>query len=396
MVKKLFIEDVPLQNKRVLVRVDYNVPIDTTGNILDDSRILESLKTIRYIIQKEGKPILISHLGRPNGVDEKLRLDKVAKRLQELLKEDNIVVNKLDECIGASVEKALKKAKVAEVYLLENVRFYKEEEENDENFARQIASYGEIYVNDAFSASHRAHATVVGIPKFLLSCAGFNFKKEMDNLLKIIKEYQPPFYAIIGGAKISDKIAVLSKLIEKCDKVFLTGALPFTILKAQNIQVGQSLVEASYLQKAKEIYEQSKFIGKEITLPVDYLYSDSIEGGGILKVSQNGVPEGFVGVDIGPKSVENIIRTLKNGKTVLWAGPVGIYEKPRFANGCKIILECLTALNAYKISCGGDTASMVKNLGYLNAFTYISTSGGAALEFIANETLPGYEALSSA
>ncbi|MFN7181731.1 MAG: phosphoglycerate kinase [Planctomycetota bacterium] len=394
MVKKLFIEDVELKNKRVLVRVDYNVPIDNDGKILDDSRIIESLKTIKYIIHKEGKPILITHLGRPEGVDEKLRLNNVASRLQELLKEDNINVRKLDEIIGPAVSKVLTKAKIAEVYLLENLRFDKGEEENSEEFAKTIASYADVYVNEAFSASHREHASIVGIPKFLLSCYGYNFKKEMDNLYKVIKEYTSPFYALIGGAKISDKIGVVTKLMHKCDRIFLGGALPFTIMKSLGFEVGSSYVESSYLQKAKDIYENSKTIGKELYIPRDFIYVKSDEDTNI-KVSDNCVPEGFMGVDIGPRAVSEIVSALKNAKTVLWAGPLGIYEKPKFANSCKIIMESLLKLDAFKIGCGGDTHSMAKKLGYLPAFSYISTSGGAALEFIANEKLPGYEVLSS-
>ncbi len=396
MVKKLFIEDVDLKNKKVIVRVDYNVPIDNEGNILDDTRIIESLKTIKYIIQKEGKPILITHLGRPEGPDEKLRLNKVAAKLQELLKEDNINVKKLDAITGPEVEKALKKAKVAEVYILENLRFDKKEEENDKEFAKTLSTYAEIFVNEAFSASHRNHASIVGIPKFLLSCYGYNFKKEIENLSKVTKEYNPPFYALIGGMKISDKIGILTKLMEKCDKIFLAGALPFTIMKSLGYEVGQSYVETAFIQKAKDIFDHSKTIGKELFLPKDFIYVKSIEENGNIKVSENAIPEGNVAVDIGPKYVSEIITSIKNAKTILWAGPSGIYEKPKYASSCKIILESLLTLNIQKIGCGGDTYSMAKKLGYLNSFSYISTSGGAALEFIAEESLPGYKALSNA
>lgn len=394
--RKLFIEEVDIKNKKVLVRVDYNVPINEEGDILDDSRIVESLKTIKYILQKEGKPILITHLGRPEGLDEKFRLNKVAQRLQALLKEDNIIVQKLDEVFSNDVVKRLKKAKVAEVYLLENLRFHKEEENNDENFARNLASLADVFVNEAFSASHREHASIVGIPKFILSAYGYNFKRELENLSKVSSEYISPFYALIGGAKISDKIGILSKLIEKCDKVFLGGALPFTILKANGVEVGNSFVEADFMQKAKEIYERSKIVGKEIVIPVDFLYVKSTEEDGVIRISENSVPQEHTGVDIGPKSVENILQALKNAKTILWAGPFGIYEKPRYANSCKILLEAILKSEAFKVGCGGDTHSMAKKLGYLNAFTYISTSGGAALQFIAKGTLPGYEVLTNA
>ncbi len=396
MARKLFIEEVDLKNKRVLVRVDYNVPIDTEGNILDDSRIIESLKTIKYIIQKEGKPILITHLGRPTAQEEKFKLDRVANRLRTFLKDDNIVVKKIDEVFSSNVEKVLKKAKVAEVHILENLRFFKEEEENDETFAKNLASLAEVFVNEAFSASHRQHASIVGIPKFILSCFGYNFKKEIESLTKISKEYTPPFYALIGGAKISDKIGVLTRLMEKCDRVFLGGALPFTIMKANGIEVGNSYVEPNFLQKAKEIYEQSKVIGKEIVLPKDFIYVKSIEEDGIIKISENSIPEGHIGVDLGPKSTEQIMVAIKNAKTLLWAGPFGVYEKNRYANSCKILLETVLRNEGFKVGCGGDTYSMAKKLKYLNSFTYISTSGTAALEFIAKETLPGYEILTNA
>lgn len=394
--KKLFIEEVDIKNKKVLVRVDYNVPIDAEGNILDDSRIIESLKTIRYIVQKESKPILITHLGRPTAQEEKFKLNKVAQRLQALLKDDNIVVKKIDEVFSSAVEKILKKAKVAEVYLLENLRFFKEEENNDENFAKNLSSLAEIFVNEAFSASHRHHASIIGIPKFILSCFGYNFKKEIDNLSKVAKEYIPPFYALIGGAKISDKLGILTNLIDKCDKVFLGGALPFTILKANGVEVGHSYIEPNFIQKAREIYEHSKMVGKEIVIPKDFIYVKSVEEDGVIKISDNSIPEGNIGVDIGPKSTEYIMRAIKDAKTILWAGPFGIYEKNKYAGSCKILLETLLGNGGFKVGCGGDTYSMAKKLGYLNSFTYISTSGGAALDFIAKGTLPGYEVLTNA
>ncbi len=393
--KKKCINDVPdevLKGKRVLVRVDFNVPLDKERNITDDNRIRASLPTINYLIDKEAKVILMSHLGRPEGEpNPQFSLDVVAKRLSELLGKD---VMFLPDCIGKEVKERLSSLKEGEVALLENLRFHKEEKKNDEGFARELASLGDIYVNDAFAASHRKHASVVGVARFLPAYAGFLVAKEIDVLSSLLESPQTPFMAILGGAKVSDKIGVIQNLMNKVSTILIGGGMSYTFLKSQGYEIGDSLLEEDKIETAREILKEAERKGIKILLPLDIVVADKFaEDANAQVVDAKNIPGGWMGMDIGPKTIELFKNELKNAKTVFWNGPLGVFEMEKFSNGTNSIAKFLGELDAVTVIGGGDSASAVRKAGVADKMTHISTGGGASLEFLEKGTLPGVEVL---
>ncbi len=374
------LQDMNFKDQRVLVRVDYNVPLKD-GSVDDDRRIQESLPTINFILsQKPKQIILLTHLGRPDGkVVESLRLNSVAKRLSELLKTE---VKKLDDCIDVKIPDA-------KIVLLENLRFHPEEEVNDALFARKLASYGDIYVNEAFSGSHRAHASIVGIPKLLPGCAGFCLQKEIENLT--LKNAQKPIVAIMGGSKVSDKIKLIENMTKKVDYILLGGAMIFTFYKAEGFNIGKSKCESDKIELAKKLL---KDYGKKLILPIDVLVADSIgETAKTRNVGVEFIRDNDIGVDIGAQTIEKYKEILDSAKTVVWNGPVGIFEIKAFANGTFEIAKHLATLKAKTIVGGGDTASAVEKAGVASKMTHVSTGGGASLELLEGKELPGVAVL---
>jgi 3-phosphoglycerate kinase len=384
---KLTVKDMDFKGKNVIMRVDFNVPLDKKdGNITDDTRIKEALPTIKYILENGAKKlILMSHLGRPEGkVVSSLSLTPVAKRLSELLGQE---VVKLDDCIGAEIEKKIETS-LKKVILLENLRFHAEEEKGDEKFAKQLASLADIYVNDAFGTAHRAHASTTIIAKFLPACLGFLMEKEVRYLSAALKP-EKPYIVILGGAKVSDKIDVIASLLNSADKFLIGGAMAYTFLKSQGEDVGNSRVEADKLEIAKDILKKAEAKKIKIVLPIDHLVIDNLESPTVKKVVDK-IPAGFLGVDIGPKTVELFKKELNGVKTVLWNGPVGIFEKDDYSSGTKALAKCLAGLKqATVIVGGGDSASAAKKFGVSDKLSHVSTGGGASLEFLEGKELPG-------
>ena len=387
--KFLTLKDLNVNGKRVIVRVDFNVPLDKkTNEITDDKRIRESLPTIKFLIERNAKVILCSHLGRPDGkVVESLRMDKVAVRLGQLLNKN---VKKLDDCIGNDIKNEIAKMKNGDVIVLENLRFHPEEEANDGNFSKRLAELADLYVNDAFGTCHRAHASTYGVAKYLKSAAGFLVEKELKIMGKAIENPDKPFIGILGGAKISDKIKVIENLLKKVDKLLIGGAMAFTFLKAQGKNVGASKVEDGQVDLAKKLLHN-----KKIVLPVDdVVVANHFDANADSKIIDiNNIPNGWLGLDIGPKTIENYKEILKNAKTVVWSGPLGVFEFEKFADGTREIAKFLSTLKATTIVGGGDTAAAVEKFGYADKLTHVSTGGGASLEFFEGEKLPGIEAL---
>ena len=384
----LTLNDLDAQGKRVLIRVDFNVPLDKkTNDVADDKRIRESLPTIKYLVEKNAKIILCSHLGRPDGkVVESLKMDNVAKRLGYLLHKK---VNKLNDCVGSYVEEEVDKMGEGEIILLENLRFHPEEEANDENFSKQLADLADLYVNDAFGTCHRAHASTYGVTKHLKSAAGFLVEKELKIMGKAIEQPDRPLIAILGGAKISDKIKVIENLLTKVDKMLIGGAMIFTFFKAQGKNVGASKLENESVDLAKKLLHNHK-----IVLPADVVVADKFDANANSEVvGVNNIPDEWMGLDIGPKSIELYKETLKTAKTVIWSGPMGVFEFDKFASGTREIAKFLSSLKATTIVGGGDSAAAVEKFGYANKLTHVSTGGGASLEFFEGKKLPGIEAL---
>jgi len=385
---KKTVKDIDVKGKRVLVRVDFNVPL-AGGEVADDTRIRAALPTIRHLLNQGAAVILISHLGRPKGeVREDLRMDPVARRLSELLGQE---VVKVDDCIGPEVEAAAVRLNPGEVLLLENLRFHKEERENDPTLAAKLAALAELYVNDAFGAAHRAHASVSGVPAYLPAVAGFLMEKELNFLGAALERPEHPFVAILGGAKISDKIGVVENLLSKVDALLIGGGMANTFLKAQGYEVGESLVEEESLPLAREIVAKA---GKKLVLPSDVVVADAFEAQARAKtVGVDEVPAGWRILDIGPKTVELFGERLALAKTVVWNGPMGVFEFPRFAQGTVAIAQKLARIEAMTIIGGGDTAAAVRQAGQADKMSHISTGGGASLEFLEGKTLPGVAAL---
>ncbi|MBC7264635.1 MAG: phosphoglycerate kinase [Chloroflexi bacterium] len=387
--EKKTIRDIDPKGKRVLVRVDFNVPLDESGRITDDRRIQEALPTIRYLREQGAKVILCSHLGRPKGkVVESMRLTPVALRLSELL---GVTVHKTEDCIGPGVEKAVRELKAGDVLLLENLRFHSEEEANDPDFAKKLASLADIYVNDAFGSAHRAHASTEGVTHYLPSVAGFLMEKELTFLGKALATPERPFVAILGGAKVSDKIAVIENLLGKVDRLLIGGGMANTFLKAQGCQVGQSLVEDDRLDVARDLLARGK---DKILLPTDVVIADRFAADATYRtVLADRVPTDWRIMDIGPETIKRFETALKGAKTVVWNGPMGVFEFPAFATGTVAIANVLAKLGATTIIGGGDSAAAVEQAGVADKMTHISTGGGASLEFLEGKTLPGVAAL---
>ncbi len=385
---KKTIRDTDVKGKRVLVRVDFNVPLDD-GKVADDTRIRAALPTIQYLIEQGARVILMSHLGRPKGkVREELRLTPVAERLAELL--DRPVAMAVD-CVGEEVEAAVDRLRPGDVLLLENLRFYPGEEANDPEFVSRLASLGEVYVNDAFGTAHRAHASTEGVAHRLPAVAGFLMEKELNFLSKALENPEQPFVAILGGAKISDKIGVVDNLLGKVDALLIGGGMANTFLKAQGYQVGQSLVEEESLPLAQELLDK---VGRKLVLPVDVVVADKFDAEAQSKiVGVEEVPPEWRILDIGPATVERFAQELYTAKTVVWNGTMGVAEFPQFAAGTQAIIEMLAESQATTIVGGGETTAAVQQAGLVEKMTHVSTGGGASLEFLEGKTLPGVAAL---
>lgn len=385
-----------LSGKRVLVRVDFNVPLDN-GSITDDTRIRAALPTIQDLTSKGAKVILTSHFGRPKGVDESLRLTPVAARLSELLGKP---VKKFDDCIGDEVTQGVAELQNGDVALLENVRFYAEEEDNDPEFAKKLASVADLYVNDAFGTAHRAHASTEGVTHYLPSVAGYLIEKELKFLQGAIEEPKRPLAAIVGGSKVSSKIGVIEALLDKCDKLLLGGGMIFTFYKARGLNVGNSLVEEDKLELARALEAKAKQKGVAFLLPTDVIVADKFAPDAEAKtVSINEIPDGWMGLDIGPDSVKVFQDALGDCKTVIWNGPMGVFEFEKFAAGTKAIaltLADLTKTGAITIIGGGDSVAAVEQLNLGEQMSHISTGGGASLELLEGKVLPGIAALDDA
>ena len=388
---KLTIKDIDLKNKTVLVRADFNVPQDDNLNITDDTRIKATLPTIKYILDHNVKKlVLMSHLGRPSGeVVAKYSLKPVAQRLTELLNEP---VKFLNDCVGENIKQEISSSK-ERVVLLENLRFHAEEEKNDAGFAKQLASLADVFVNDAFGSAHRAHASTEGITHYLKSAAGFLLEKEIQYLGNVIENPPKPFMVILGGAKVSDKIGVIENLLSKCNVILIGGGMAYTFLKSQGKPIGNSKLEKDKIDLAKSILDKAGAAKVEIILPIDNLVVDNIDEKAKTEIVGENIPEGKIAVDIGPRTVALFKDKLKSAKTIVWNGPLGIFEMEPFSKGTQEIAKFIGSLNATTIICGGDTAAAVAKFKLEDKMTHISTGGGASLEFLEGKTLPGIAAL---
>ncbi len=382
------LNDGELTGKKVLVRVDFNVPMDKQRNITDDMRIRATLPTIRYLIDRGSKVILVSHLGRPDGVTEGLRMNPIAKRLEELLGRK---VAKLDDCVGAEIEAAVSNLQNGDVALLENVRFHPEEEKNDAAFSKQLAALADVYVDDAFGTAHRAHASTEGVARILPGVCGFLIQKELEIMGKSLDNPQRPLVAIIGGAKVSSKIMVIRNLSRKVDTLLIGGGMIFTFLKAQGFEVGKSLVEEKYIDQARAIWAELKAMAHlTLIVPVDAVIAAAVAAGvpsKVVPISQ--IPADMIGVDIGPATVELFKEAIRSAGTIIWNGPLGIFEIEAFARGTEEIALALASSKAITIIGGGDSASAVEKAGVAARITHISTGGGASLEYLEGKELPG-------
>lgn len=389
---KLTIEDLPIKGKRVFIRADFNVPLDDNLVITDDRRIRSTLPTINYAIDEGAKIILASHLGRPKGkVEPRFSLAPVAKRLQRLLNKEVIFA---PDCIGSQVEGMVSRMKDGDVLLLQNLRFHPEEEKNDESFARALSKLADFYVNDAFGAAHRAHASIVGMAKFLPAVAGFLLKKEIEYLKGAIESPIRPFVVILGGAKVSGKIGVLENLANKVDKVIVGGGMAYTFIKAKGYEIGDSLVENDMLDFAKNIVDKLKKKNVKFYLPVDSVIAQSLEPAAETKiVTTQEIPKGWRALDIGPASVKLFSEAIENAKTIIWNGPMGVFEMDAFSRGTFAIANSISNAYALTIVGGGDTDYAVHRAGVSDAITFISTGGGASLQLLEGKELPGIAAL---
>jgi len=395
--KKRTIKDLnenQLVDKRILVRVDFNIPLNNELEITDDTRIKAALPTIKYLISHQAKVILISHLGRPKGeVIEKLRLDPVARRLSELLRQD---VKKVDDCIGEEVEKAVLNMQKGEVILLENLRFYPEEEKNKLEFAKSLAKSADIFVNDAFGTAHRAHASTVGVAKILNSYAGFLMAKEIEVLSNLLENPERPFVVVLGGAKISGKIEIVQNLLNIADKILIAGGMSYTCLAAEGYEVGNSLLEEYDLDIIRKMLKSAEEQENKIVLPVDLVTTKEVSEKAESKVVEiENIPKDAIGVDLGDKSIAIFEKEIKKAKTVFWNGPVGVFEIEKYSKGTNRIAKILADMQgkAVTIIGGGDSIAAIENAGLAEKMTHISTGGGASLEFLGGKKLPGIEIL---
>ena len=389
---KKTIEDIDVSGKKVLVRCDFNVPLDENKNITDETRINAALPTIKYLLEHKAAVILCSHLGRPKGeFNMKYSLAPVAKRLSEKL---GFEVKLAKDVIGPDAKKLAAEVKPGEAVLLENVRFHAEEEKNDPAFAKELASMAEIYVSDAFGTVHRAHASTAGVAEYLPAVAGFLIGKELNFLGKAVTNPERPFVAILGGAKVKDKIGVITNLIEKVDTLLIGGGMAYTFMKATGGEIGNSLCDEERLGLALELLDKAKAKGVKLLLPVDNVCGKEFNNDTEQMVCESGkIPEGWEGLDIGPKTVELFSKEIKAAKTVVWNGPMGVFEMPNFAKGTLAIATAMAESDATTIIGGGDSAAAVTQMGLAGKMSHISTGGGASLEFLEGKTLPGVAAL---
>ncbi len=374
------IKDINFKNKRVLMRVDFNVPLEKKKKI---AKIKAAIPTLKYLIKQKSKIILISHLNRPKGkIIEELRLDSIAKKLKKLLRKE---VQKLDSIIGKKVEQVVEKMKPGEIVMLENIRFYPEEEKNSPKFAKELSKLGDVFINEAFAVSHRKHASIISITKYLPSVAGPLFQQEIKELNKILHKPERPLVVVIGGAKVATKIKVIEKFLKRADKLIIAGALPNTIFAARDINMGQSFVEKNMFKVVEKLDLESP----KLQLPVDFVCQNSE----IVVRGINAVKENESILDMGPKTIKLFLESIKDAKTIVWNGPLGVVEKKPFDRASEILAKAIAQSRAYSIVGGGDTAAFIKKLGLEKKFNYVSTGGGAMLEYLANGTLPGIEAL---
>ena len=394
MFNKKTIEDIPVTGKRVLVRCDFNVPLDG-DKITDETRIIGALPTIKYLIKNNAKVILCSHLGRPKGeFNMKYSLRPVAKRLSELLGQDVVMA---EDVIGDSAKAAVAAMKDGDVVLLENVRFHKEEEKNDPAFAKELASLADIYVNDAFGTAHRAHASTAGVADYLPAVCGYLIKKEIEFMGGALENPARPFVAILGGAKVSDKIGVIENLIDKVDALIIGGGMAYTFLKAKGYKIGDSICEDDKLDLAKDLMKKAKEKGVNFLLPVGSIVADKFANDAERKyVPSDAMPDGWMGMDIGGITIEKFTSVIETAKTIIWNGPMGVFEFENFANGTKAIAEAVAKADAVTIIGGGDSVAAVKQMGYADKMSHISTGGGASLEFLEGKVLPGIACLMDA
>ena len=394
MLNKKTIEDINVCGKRVLVRCDFNVPLKD-GVITDENRLNGAMPTIKYLVDKGAKVILCSHLGKPKGeAKPELSLAPVAKRLSEMLGKE--VVFAADEnVVGENAKAAVAKMENGDVVLLENTRYRKEETKNEENFSKELASLAEIFVNDAFGTAHRAHCSTVGAGEFLAERAcGYLIQKELKFLGEVVANPVRPFTAILGGAKVSDKIAVINELLEKVDNLIIGGGMAYTFLKAQGYEIGTSLVEEDKVEYAKEMMEKAKAKGVKLLLPIDNAVADKFADVKPVITEDANIPSGYMGLDIGPKTIEEYVNTVNASKTIVWNGPMGVFEFENFANGTLAVAKAMAQLtDATTVIGGGDSAAAVNQLGFGDKMTHVSTGGGASLEFLEGKELPGIVAL---
>ena len=386
--KKKSVEDIDVSEKKVLLRCDFNVPFDKNGNISNTKRIDESLKTIRYLLQKNAKIIIVSHLGRPKGMKKsEYSLKPVVKYLSQVLNRKIIFVT---DDIRENVPQILNNLRDGDIAVLENIRFYKEEELNDEIFSKKLASLADVYVNDAFGTVHRAHASTQGVTKYLPSVCGFLIKKEIDVLGQLLSVPKHPFVAILGGAKVSDKIGVICNLLDKVDTLIIAGGMAYTFLNALGYSIGSSILEPDKVVLAKNIIAKAKDLGVRLVLPVDNVVGKEFKSDTeFMIVNSDSIPDGYVGLDIGAKTKEIFVEIIKNAKTIFWNGPVGVFEWANFRRGTLEITKAIANSDAVTVIGGGDSIAAVDLLGFTDKITHISTGGGASLEFLEGKDLPG-------
>lgn len=390
--KKKSVEDIDVFGKKVLLRCDFNVPFDKNGNISNTKRIDESLKTIRYLMQKGAKVIIVSHLGRPKGVRKsEYSLKPVAEYLSQALNKKVIFAT---EDIRENTHKILNNLENGDVAVLENIRFYKEEELNDETFSKKLASLADIYVNDAFGTAHRAHSSTQGVTKFLPSVCGFLIKKELDMLGQLLCAPKRPFVAVLGGAKVSDKIGVINNLLDKVDILIVAGGMAYTFLNALGYSIGSSIFEPDKVVLAKNIIAKAKDLGVKLVLPVDNVVGKEFKADTeFMEVNSDSIPDGYIGLDIGSKTEEIFAEIIKTAGTIFWNGPVGVFEWENFRHGTLEIARAIASSNAVSVVGGGDSVAAVDLLGFADKITHISTGGGASLEFLEGKVLPGISSL---
>jgi len=389
-----YIDELLISEKRVFIRVDFNVKLGDDGSVSDDTRIRAALPTIRYALEKDAKVILASHLGRPKGQrDPKLSMKPVGLRLAELLQDVDVLMP--EDCVGDAVRKLAHDMQPGQVMLLENLRFHKEETANDDHFSKQLAELAEVYINDAFGTAHRAHASTEGMVKYVpVKGAGFLMRSEVTALTDLLEKPARPFVAVLGGAKVSDKLGVIENLMNICDEILIGGGMSFTFLASEGISIGKSLFEKDKLHTAKRILERASTRGIPIVLPEDHIIASACEAGVESKTTAGvEIPDGMMGLDIGPKTVEDFSRAIGKAKTIFWNGPMGVFELKPFAAGTARIAEAVAGSGAHSVVGGGDSVAAINKAGLAGKISHISTGGGASLEFVEGKKLPGLVAL---